>query len=138
MKIVLFLVLMQLMEVLLEIENEQVHEDSNTSESCVGNTEPEQVHEDSAISNTATTSSTNGNYVRNYDSEQVQHTSSNWHGFKLVGDNLDKNIRYSFCRSDKNTQSLHCFHYYAALDRVICHYFQMLPLTWKLMLINFL
>ena len=42
----------------------------------------------------------------------------NWHGFKLVGDSIDQNFRPSFSRSDKTTLSLHCFHYYAVLDRV--------------------
>ena len=91
---------------------------SSTNGSCMGNNESEPVHEDSAVANTATTSSTNGSDVGNNEPEQVQQTSSDWHGFKLVGDNIDKNIRPSFSRSDKSTQSLHCFHYYAVLDRV--------------------
>ena len=41
---------------------------------------------------------------------------SNWTGFKIVGDNLDKNIHPSFSRSDNATRSLHYFHYYAVLD----------------------
>jgi len=41
-----------------------------------------------------------------------------WKGFKIVGDNIDKNIRPSFQRYDNNTTSLHYFHHYAVLDRV--------------------
>ena len=78
-------------------------------------------NEDSVVTSTAPTSSTNASHVGNIEPESVQQTSSTlpkWHGFKLVGDNIDKNVRPSFSRSDKSTQSLHCFHYYAALDRV--------------------
>ena len=41
-----------------------------------------------------------------------------WTGFKVVGDNLDKNICSSFSRLDKKTRSLHYFHHYAVLDRI--------------------
>jgi len=40
-------------------------------------------------------------------------SSSVWNGFKLVGDNIDKNYRQSFHRVDKKTTSIHCFHHYA-------------------------
>jgi len=39
-------------------------------------------------------------------------------GFVLVGDNIDKNIRPSYQRQDRSTQSLHYFHSYAALNRI--------------------
>ena len=38
-----------------------------------------------------------------------------WNGFKIVGDNVDKNVRPTFQRSN---QSLHHFHSYAVKDRV--------------------
>jgi L1 cell adhesion molecule like protein len=41
-----------------------------------------------------------------------------WQGFKLVGDNIDKNIRPSFERINLHTQSLHYYHCFAVLDRV--------------------
>ena len=41
-----------------------------------------------------------------------------WDGFKLVRDNIDKNIPASYQRFDPKTQSLHYFHVYAVLDRV--------------------
>ena len=54
--------------------------------------------------------------------EFAQSTSSsettNWCGFKLVGDNIDKNFRRSFHRHDKMTISMHAFHFYAVKDRV--------------------
>ena len=41
-----------------------------------------------------------------------------WFGFKNVGDNIDKNIRASFQRSDHGTLSLHHFHAFASRDRL--------------------
>ena len=43
---------------------------------------------------------------------------STWTGFKLVGDNIDKNLRPSFQRLNKQTISLHYFHTYAVADRI--------------------
>lgn len=47
---------------------------------------------------------------------QSVESPSCWRGFKLVGDNLDKNIRPSFQRFNNRTDSLHYFHHYALLD----------------------
>ena len=52
------------------------------------------------------------------DEMSSQQTVSSWHGFKVVGDNIDKNFHPSFSRSDRKTQSPHYFHYYAVLDRL--------------------
>ena len=41
-----------------------------------------------------------------------------WFGFKITGDNIDKNIRASFQRSDHGTVSLHHFHSFASRDRL--------------------
>ena len=41
-----------------------------------------------------------------------------WNGFKIVGDNEDKNVRPIFQRCNHHTQSLHHFHSYAVKDRV--------------------
>ena len=41
-----------------------------------------------------------------------------WFGFKITGDNIDKNIRASFQRSDHGTISLHHFHSFASRDRI--------------------
>lgn len=41
-----------------------------------------------------------------------------WFGFKITGDNVDKNIRPLFQRSDHGTISLHHFHSFAARDRL--------------------
>ena len=49
---------------------------------------------------------------------QSAESCDGWKGYKLVGDNLDKNIRPSFQRFAYETTSLHYFHHYALLDRV--------------------
>ena len=69
---------------------------------------------------TSCVSPTAGNCVENREHRQTEETSSpsRWYGFKAVGDNIDKNVRPSFSRLDKNTKSLHCFHHYAVLDRI--------------------
>ena len=41
-----------------------------------------------------------------------------WTGFKIVRDNVDKDVRPSFQRIDYKTRSLHYFHEYAVLDRI--------------------
>ncbi len=41
-----------------------------------------------------------------------------WTGFKIIGDNLDKNVHPNFMRLSSQTKSLHFFHAYAALDRI--------------------
>ena len=45
-------------------------------------------------------------------------TEEGWPGFKIVGDNVDKNIHRAYQRLDMQTQSLHYFHCYAVRDRV--------------------
>ena len=45
-------------------------------------------------------------------------TPSTWAGFKIVGDNIDKNVQPRFMRLDMQTRSLHYFHAYAVKDRV--------------------
>ena len=52
------------------------------------------------------------------DQRQSPDFTAGWDGFKLVGDNVDKNIRASYQRIDYTTRSLHYFHVYAVLDRV--------------------
>ena len=44
--------------------------------------------------------------------------SSQWSGFKIVVDNVDKNVRPSLQRLTHQTKSLHHFHSYAVKDRV--------------------
>ena len=39
-------------------------------------------------------------------------------GYKLVGDNIDKNVKPRYTCQDKNTLSLHYYHSYAVQDRV--------------------
>jgi L1 cell adhesion molecule like protein len=51
------------------------------------------------------------------DTVTAEHT---WCGFKVVGDNIDKNVKPRYMRLDKRTQSLHYFNAYAIKDRVDC------------------
>lgn len=46
------------------------------------------------------------------------HAHTNWHGFKIVGDNIDKNVRRQHQTIDRTTTSLHYFNAYAVSDRV--------------------
>ena len=39
-------------------------------------------------------------------------------GYKIVGDNIDKNIWCTYQRIDRTTRSLHYFHMFAVKDRV--------------------
>ena len=52
--------------------------------------------------------------------EEVPCTSTveNSNGYVIVGDNIDKNVRPSFQRTDRKTESWHCFHSYAVYNRV--------------------
>ena len=50
--------------------------------------------------------------------EQSREVSHEWNGFKIVGDNIDKNIRPSFQRINHQTVSLHYFHSCAVSDRI--------------------
>ena len=43
--------------------------------------------------------------------------SSGWYGFKIVGDNIDKNVHPRHQTLDRRTQSLHFFNCYAVQDR---------------------
>ena len=57
------------------------------------------------------------------NSQDYHHTtcianSPEWNGFKLVGDNVDKNVEPRFMRMEYQTQSLHYFHMYAIKDRI--------------------
>ena len=47
-----------------------------------------------------------------------QDRTAKWSGFKLVGDNIDKNFRRSFYRHNRQTISMHAFHTYAVKDRI--------------------
>lgn len=47
----------------------------------------------------------------------AEHGARSQHGFVIVGDNIDKNVRPSLQREGKKTLSLHYFHSYAMKDR---------------------
>ncbi|KAL5502692.1 hypothetical protein EMCRGX_G009506 [Ephydatia muelleri] len=50
--------------------------------------------------------------------QQVMNAMKNGYGFRLVGDNVDKNVKSRDMRLNSQTTSLHCFHKYAVKDRI--------------------
>ena len=56
--------------------------------------------------------------VTNEEREGALTTEEIHYGYKLVGDNVDKNVKPSFQRLEMRGQSLHHFHFYGVKDRV--------------------
>lgn len=56
--------------------------------------------------------------VAELSEEPTKLSQKPWNGFKIVGDNIDKNIHRSFQRLQNETISLHHFHSYAVRDRI--------------------
>ena len=48
----------------------------------------------------------------------LQPQASTWMGFRIIGDNIDKNIKPRYYRSNKQVCSLHYYHSYALKDRI--------------------
>lgn len=57
-------------------------------------------------------------YVEAVSIEKEEICNSGMIGYTLCGDNIDKNVRRRYQRSDKTTISLHHFHMYAVKNRV--------------------
>ena len=53
--------------------------------------------------------------------------STSWVGYKVVGDNVDKNVKPRFQRQEQKGQSLHYFHGFAVKDRVDLSSFSDVP-----------
>ena len=45
-------------------------------------------------------------------------SSSRWHGFKFVGDNVDKNVKPRSETLERKGRSLHYYHHFAIEDRI--------------------
>ena len=61
----------------------------------------------------------NSTMIANVDASCTLASSGNtWNGFKMIEDNINKNLHPSFQGIDSTTRSLHYFHSYALLDRV--------------------
>ena len=56
--------------------------------------------------------------LASHTEEDTSQGNTTWNGFKLVGDDIDKNYRQSLHGVDKKTTSIHYFHHYAVCDRV--------------------
>ena len=50
-----------------------------------------------------------------------------WNGYRLIGDNLDKDVKPRYMRLDRQTQSLHFFHYFAVKDQIDFSKFSDIP-----------
>lgn len=50
-----------------------------------------------------------------------------WMGFKMVGDNIDKTLHRRHQTHEKQTVSMHYFHYYAVMDRIDLSHFSDIP-----------
>ncbi|XP_065908049.1 uncharacterized protein [Dysidea avara] len=76
----------------------------------------------SAVQNSSPLLVAASNQVINNQTHTTQsaslNVSNNCSGYVIVGDNIDKNIRPSYQRQDRTTQSLHYFHSYAVLNRL--------------------
>lgn len=59
-----------------------------------------------------------GGQIFGEESTEHDENSSEWHGFKFVGDNIDKTVRPRHQTTDLRTQSLHYFNSYAVEDRI--------------------
>ena len=88
-------------------------------------------HESSSVANVNQEDNENDAYVSDLESSNTGLMSNvatdqqdvvghlaKWHGFKIVGDNIDKNFRPSFQRHNNKTNSMHAFHMYAVQDRI--------------------
>ncbi len=63
------------------------------------------------LESTTTTSRSSGDGA-------IQNSRSTLLSFKIVGDNVDKNVRPRYIRSDERVKSLHYYHCFAVLDRI--------------------
>ncbi len=52
------------------------------------------------------------------DQQEEFFLGTNYYGYKLVGDNVDKTVRPSFQRDEHRSLSLHHFHAYGVKDRI--------------------
>jgi hypothetical protein len=122
------------------IDDDVVDEEVNDGETCVLGEETN--HKDSSINDKSLTDSIISGISDNcdvtvsdtiesedfsYDNDIDGCNNNVWSGFKLVGDNLDKNFRRSYQRVDCQTISHHYFHTYAVKDRVDLSHFSDLP-----------
>ena len=53
-----------------------------------------------------------------HEQADIHSPRTEWTGFKIVGDDIDKNTRPANQRIDRRTKSFHYFHSYAMLDRI--------------------
>ena len=97
-------------------ENNGLHSELSSSTSTSSQTDSEVESSDSSPG-TIPTDVTLAESSSEFDTEEYLGSPS-LKTYKLVGDNIDKNIRPREMRSDHQTKSLHYFHTYGVRDRV--------------------
>ena len=81
----------------------------------VNSTTVEPANSASAASNKPTIS-TSAHSASGTGSANSNSLSSQWDGFTVIGDNVDKKVKPRYMRSDNQSKDLHFFHLYAAKD----------------------
>ena len=105
--------------------------DSNSEKSVIGSGEEDLYKELDQEQNLLESPPDAGDQLKNLSRDtdqsiQITHSTATspspflekWEGYKLMGDNIDKNFQASYQIIDRSTQSFHYFHVYAVLDRV--------------------
>ena len=97
-------------------DGESSEKESKLSE----NEDQDHISDDSSLSSSSSTMYTTDDVETESDSSvtSMQQNMSKIVTFKLVGDNIDKDIKPCQMRFDNQTRSLHYFHTYAVKDRV--------------------
>lgn len=98
----------------IELQSGRPVQQPEVTESTSGDHERPWHAQDSSGSSTTSQPCSTLSEICELDMEPSQR---DWCGFKLVGDNLDKNVRPSFQRVDHQTKSFHHFHAIAVRDR---------------------
>ena len=53
--------------------------------------------------------------------QSTQASEERWYGFKIVGDNIDKNVKRRHQTVERGTMSLHYLHSFGVKDRIPCN-----------------
>ena len=108
--------------------------DASSSGTEASSITPPSISPLSSISSSPVHNSSNASFIEDDTTEQNEpnflsafdgnleplplHQVSQWQGFKIVSDNIDKNVTPSFQRLDKTKKSFHYVHSYAVKDRI--------------------
>ena len=71
-----------------------------------------------SVEQTSSITDTNSQELTDRHQEISPSPRMSWNGFKIVGDNVDKNVKPRYMRLNRQTRSLHYFNAYAVKDRI--------------------